>query len=42
LSAPPKASGQLKEIRNIQSKKTCEEGNLENLSIDRMIRHLEI
>jgi hypothetical protein len=42
LSAPPKASRQIKEIRNIQSKKTYEEDNLENLSIDRKIRHLEM
>jgi hypothetical protein len=42
LSDPAKGSRQIKEIRNIESKKTCEEENLENLSIDRMIRHLEM
>jgi hypothetical protein len=40
--SPTKTSRQIREIRNIQSKKTCEEENLENLSIDRMIRYLEM
>jgi hypothetical protein len=40
--SPTKTSRQIMEIRNIHIQKTCEEENLENLSIDRMIRHLEM